>query len=133
MSLLDPWDQAVEALHQIVVDWDERLHTMDSHGEAHEFEEAIVAASEEAWGLLAKPLERVALLGPEPVDAAVQEMEAAFRDDAQAWLARAASPRGPEVEWGSKWPDTMTRLHAARKAFLRAAKDELRRVPQPGK
>ncbi|MFJ1811312.1 MULTISPECIES: hypothetical protein [unclassified Streptomyces] len=118
---MDPWDQAVKALDRIVAGWDDLVHALDSEGVAHELEETIVTASQEAWGLIAKPLERVALLGPEPVDAAVQEVEAAF-GDAQAWLARASSPAGP-VEWGSKWPDTMTRLHAARKAFLLAAKD----------
>lgn len=79
-----------------------------------------------------QPLERVALLRPEPIDAAVQQMDTAIRG-AQRWLGIPAAPDARNRDWGSRWPDTMDRFQQARAEFVAAAKDELRRVPRPGR
>ncbi|WP_327188194.1 hypothetical protein [Streptomyces sp. NBC_01334] len=105
---------------------------MDSRGEIHEFHQEIVEQADRAWAPVARPLERVQLLGPEPVDSVVQTMESGFAD-ARKWLDDQASPQRLTAPWGRRWSDTMTGLNEARKAFADAAREELRRVPKPGR
>jgi hypothetical protein len=131
VQLLDSWDQAVDALEEIVDHWDELDVNMANHGMEDEFQPEIDKKAGQAWQMTAKPLERVALLGPEPVDAAVLRMESAF-DEAEAWLVQQAAPAPAERAWGTRWPELVRGLHSARREFMVAAKEEMGQAPRPG-
>ncbi|MFC4464649.1 hypothetical protein ACFPH6_08780 [Streptomyces xiangluensis] len=130
--LLDAWDQAVGGLDHLVDEWNDVMLAMDGQGEAHEFHEYIVNRADKAGAVVQQPLDRVALLGPEQIDVAAERMDTAIRS-AQYWLGILSRPDARDRDWASHWPDTMDGFRQARAAFMALAKDELRRVPRPGR
>ncbi|MGW0015373.1 hypothetical protein ACWDVX_37205 [Streptomyces tendae] len=131
VQFLDAWDQAVDALDGLADEWAVIEVEMDAQGQMDFFQQTIHRRAEAARQVMVKPLDRVALLGPEEVDRSVAGMDTAF-DEAQAWLGRQADPRESPQPWG-QWTRLLTILHDERRGFLEATKAEMRRPPRPGR
>jgi hypothetical protein len=129
LNLITAWDQATAALDRIVDHWDDLEHALDTHGEIHEFPEQIFNRASEAQDLVLQPIEQVGLLGPEQVDVVIKRMSMAFAGS-MSWLVQMASPSS-SAAWGSDWMNRRGRLDEVRQEFMTAARNELRRAPQP--
>lgn len=126
---LDRWDAAVHALEETVASWDDRMQWLDQHGgDIHEFEEALVAA---AAGVTA-PLERAYLLGPGPVEAAVEAAGTALHKLSDFLMRTAGSSGSSGGDW-SQWLSLLTQAQGARRQFVQAAKHTLQAAPRPGR
>ncbi|KPC69086.1 hypothetical protein KVH31_34815 [Streptomyces olivaceus] len=131
VNLLNTWDQAVGELESVVDDWDDIDRDMTERGVTDEFPNVIRGRLSAAWGVTSAALERVSLLGPAAVDAAVGRMDAVF-DDVRAWLGDQALPVSGVWDDG-RWSTCRSELHRARSEFLVAARAAVRNAPRPGR
>lgn len=129
---LDRWDAAVDALQEIAAGWDERERRMGEYGQDDEFQDAIAAAAAVAADVVTAPLERAYLLGPGPVEAAVEAADTAL-DELSAFLIRKAGSSGSNGGDWSPWLSLLTQAQNARRQFVQAAKHTLQEAPRPGK
>ncbi|MGW0948519.1 hypothetical protein ACWD4O_39015 [Streptomyces sp. NPDC002623] len=132
VGLLDAWDATVQALEDVVAVWPDRQESLDQGVEGWEVQKAICDDVDAAGGILMKPLDRAALLGPEGVDEAVAAMDAAY-DDAATYLKHQAGQDGPDDTERMAWTGLLTQAHRARRDFMAAAKLALLDTPRPGR
>ena len=132
LQLLDAFDAAKENLKDIVDRWDAVALRADQHGLADsEFEELIDARVKVAVEGLEKPLERAHLLGPEPVELVVDELDT-WVDHLVVHLHQQAMP-GTGLDWDrSTFHALMGRGSVLREKLVSAAKTTLRTPPSPG-
>ncbi|MFF9627267.1 hypothetical protein [Streptomyces griseosporeus] len=129
-GLLAAWDTALRQLTTCVEVWDDRMRSMDMGAELWEVQQAIHRDVAGAWEVLAKPAELASLLGPPRADAALMEMDRAFRE-ATDYLMACSAEHGPRLEV-DEWNRLVQVADNARGKFLAAARHALRTHPRPG-
>lgn len=148
VAFLDRWDQAVKDMHSIVKDWDLSLRALEYRKDLIVEADGISAAAaaeeqwdEGVWGTTyahetstTRTLERVQLLGPEPLEdisGEMQQLLSGMRGGILDMLAVKSDPDSevPGVEYREAWLATVN----ARYRFLEAARDVTRTAPDIGK
>ncbi|NNN38247.1 hypothetical protein HLK59_49735 [Streptomyces sp. S3(2020)] len=131
LALLDAWDTALAHLEAIFDEWLERADWERQHPDLT-WEAYVESQTLAAQGPLTKPLDRVQLLGPDPVDRATEAMDSAIGAFA-ACLNHQAAPDEPFDQSWSSWLGLETRAREARRSFTQAAKITLQTPPRPGR
>lgn len=135
VALLDAWDTAMKEFQE-QIGQGEYIVEIEAHYAAHHgdfwalHEESTTAQVDRISEGVQRPLERVMLLGPEPVDRACTNLDEALKFMGSSVRSKSGTPDWPDYEM---YRGMLTNADEARSDFLKASRYAMRAAPRPGR
>jgi hypothetical protein len=129
VAFVDTWDTTVDSLQRLQQSWEPRVREYQQGDRLDDWTEESSRLLGDAWRAVRRDLERVELLGPQRIDAAVRAMVDAFREMREV-IATQMSTGATCPHW-DEWNSVTVRANTARFNFHAAAIRTLRQPPSP--